>query len=360
MVEDFGLTIGEELVVRDGEGYFERNIMAATAVAYFGGPEAQDIEQAKDAVSNSLPIIPIIESGMDFIAAIPGFLQANNGLCLRKDDPEMVELATSLLECVGLLKRQRRVFISYRRTESRNAAIDLHDLLISRGFDVFLDTHDIRPGEPFQEVLWHRLCDSDVLIMLDTPTYYESKWTRHELGRARAKEIHVFRIVWPEHKSDRQLSLSETVHLDRNDLTADGSIVLERAEEIALGVERLRSRSVAARFMSMTGRFRAAVEQVGGTIEGIGAHRAISVRLEEGEMIWAYPVIGIPTAETLHDIASKAIKAAQQGVPVLVYDDIGIRDTWIDHLQWLDDNIRSVRSIKMNKAAWTLGTWEQR
>jgi hypothetical protein len=36
-------------------------------------------------------------------------------------------------------------------------------------------------------------------VMLDTPTYFESKWTRQELGRARAKEIHVLRVVWPDH-----------------------------------------------------------------------------------------------------------------------------------------------------------------
>ena len=43
-----------------------------------------------------------------------------------------------------------------RRAESRAAALQLHDLLTARGFDVFLDTHDIRLGDPFQDVLWHQ------------------------------------------------------------------------------------------------------------------------------------------------------------------------------------------------------------
>jgi hypothetical protein len=193
-----------------------------------------------------------------------------------------------MLECVGLLRRQRRVFVSYRRIESRTAALQLHDLLTSRGFDVFLDTHDIRPGDPFQDVLWHRLCDSDVMVMLDTPTYFDSRWTRQEIGRARAKEIHVLRVVWPDHKPNKLTDLGEAIYLDQVQLEGtDGPIITETADAIVLGVERLRSRSIAARYMSITGRLRADVEKIGGRIEGIGAHRAIAIRLLDDRKIWA-------------------------------------------------------------------------
>src|SRR3546814_1834253 len=105
-----------------------------------------------------------------------------------------------MLECVGLLRRQRRVFVSYRRVGSRAAALQLHDLLASRGFDVFLDTHDIRPGDTFQDVLLHRPVDSDVMVMHDTPTYFDSRWTRQDKGKASAEEVQVLRVIWPEHK----------------------------------------------------------------------------------------------------------------------------------------------------------------
>jgi hypothetical protein len=99
-----------------------------------------------------------------------------------------------LLECVGLLPRQRRVFVSYRRDEARQAALQMFDALSSRHFYVFLDTHGITPAEDFQAMLWHRLCDSDVLLMLDTPNYFEGRWTSAEFGRALAKGISVLRI----------------------------------------------------------------------------------------------------------------------------------------------------------------------
>ena len=205
----------------------DHNGHAATAVAYFGGAVQADQEPARRAVSSSLPVIPTILAAGDFGTLVPPFLQRSNGLRRRADDPKMTELAVALLECVGLLRRQRRVFVSYRRVESRNAAVQLHDLLSGRGFDVFLDTHDIRPGEPFQDVLWHRLCDSDVLVMLDTPTYFESKWTRQELGRARAKEIHVLRVVWPDHTPTKHTDFAETVYLDRADLSGDDGPIVE-------------------------------------------------------------------------------------------------------------------------------------
>ncbi len=361
LVADFDLEVGRDVMVRTGDAFDEREGTAATAVVYFGGLVQADQESARRAFASSLPVIPTIPAGGDFDALVPAFLRGANGLRRRADDPEMRELAVALLECVGLLRRQRRVFVSYRRVESRNAAVQLHDLLSGRGFDVFLDTHDIRPGEPFQDVLWHRLCDSDVMVMLDTPTYFESKWTRQELGRARAKEIHVLRVVWPDHTPNKHTDFAETIFLDRAQLSSgDGPIVSDVADQIALAVESLRSRSIASRYMSITGKLRAEVERIGGALEGVGAHRAISLRLPDERKLWAYPIVGIPTADLLNDVVEKARRADQREKPVLVYDHIGIRDQWIAHLKWLDDNISTVRAIRVAEAAWTLAAWEDR
>jgi hypothetical protein len=355
LVAEFNLSIGGDVMLRVHDALKERDRHAACAVAYFGGAEQADQSLAREALASSLPVIPTIPAERDFVSLVPTFLHAANGLRRRRDDYDMRELAIALLECVGLLRRQRRVFVSYRRVESRNAAIQLHDLLSGRGFDVFLDTHDIRPGEPFQEVLWHRLCDSDVMVMLDTPTYFENKWTRQELGRARAKEIHVLRIVWPDHTPSRHTDFAETIFLDRADLRGrDGPIVDAVVDQIALAIESLRSRSIASRYMSITGKLRSEVERIGGAVDGVGAHRAIALRLPDGSRLWAYPVVGIPAAEMLNDVADKARRAEQRGMPVLVYDHIGIRDQWIAHLKWLDDNIKTVRAIKVAEAAWSL------
>ncbi|MBK5961287.1 molecular chaperone Tir [Rhodoplanes elegans] len=359
MLDDFGLVIGTDVVVYDGASVNGRERRAAFAAAYFGGVPHTDLPAVRDLISTNSPIIPILDPPQDFTTNIPEILHASNGLRCRPDDPELEELACALLECVGLLRRQRRVFISYRRIESRAAAMQLHDLTAARGFDVFLDTHDIRPGDPFQDVLWHRLCDSDVVVMLDTPAYFDSRWTRQEIGRARAKDIQVLRVVWPGHTPSRLTDMAETIHLDADALSGpSGPIRDEVADKIVLAVEHLRSRSIASRYLSITGRLRADVEKIGAKIEGIGAHRAICVRLPDDQRIWAYPVVGIPTAEVFYDIADKARRAEQLGAPVIVYDHIGIRESWNAHLKWLDENIATVKAIKVSEAGWTLAAWE--
>lgn len=358
LIADFGLVVGSDVRFLDGASVAGRNPVASFAASYFGGGVQPDQEAATVLHRASLPIIPVVAANQTFEQAIPALLAGANGLRRRADDPHMKVLAVALLECVGLLRIQRRVFVSYRRTESRSAAVQLHDLLGSRGFDVFLDTHDIRPGEVFQDTLWHRLCDSDVMVMLDTPTYFESKWTRQELGRAKAKEIQVLRVVWPDREPTSQTDFAETIYLDDAELSGtDGPIVDATADKIVFAVESLRSRSIAARYMSITGKLRAEVEKIGGSIRGIGAHRAISIVIPGGRELWAYPVVGVPTAELFNDIAVKAKAADQNGTPVLVFDHIGIRSAWMSHLKWLDEHITAVKAIKVAEAGWELAEW---
>lgn len=353
-LDEFELELGRDVALRGLDDLAQRDPRTAGVVAFFAAAGAPGAADAARLMAQGTPVIPTIPAGGSF-DLIPTELSAANGLRRRADDPRLEEVSAALLECLGLLRRQRQVFLSYRRIESRSAALQLHDLLTARGFDVFLDTHDIRPGQIFQDVLWHRLCNSDVLVMLDTPTYFESRWTREEFGRARAKGIHVLRVIWPGNKPSRMTDLAETIYLDPGELEgADGPLVTGTADQIALAVEALRSRSLASRHRSMVGRLKAEVEAIDGEITGIGAHRALSLELPGERRAWAYPVVGVPTAELLHDIADKARRAQQDGPPFLVYDSMGIRAQWAQHLSWLEANISAVRWVKVSEAGWTL------
>ena len=141
-----------------------------SAAVFFGGKNASTVH-LRNLLQNNIPILPVVFDPTKMQEEIPEILSSLNCLFFESAGGSQ-RVVTALLECVGLLPRQRRVFLSYRRNEARQAALQLFDELSSRLFDVFLDTHKIAPSEDFQAILWHRLCESDVLIMLDTPEYF--------------------------------------------------------------------------------------------------------------------------------------------------------------------------------------------
>ena len=354
----FSLSIPDDIVVRDGSSVSRRNPKAATVALYFGGDPAVDADKVDLLEAANVPVVPVVVEGASISKMVPAAILRVNACIVATGDYRLEALAAVALEVVGLLHRQRRVFVSYRRTDSRDVAVQLHDELSGRGFDVFLDTHDIRPGADFQETLWHRLVDCDVMIMLDTKDYFTSKWTKQELGRSLALGVQILRIVWPDHSGSRHLSLSDTITLSDADIDANQRLSGLRVSEVARRAEALRSRSIATRQLEIAGKLRVEVERIGGRFEGIGAHRAIGLTLPHGKTVEAYPVVGVPTAELLNDVHSKATTAGHGRFPCLVYDHTGIRPGWLSHLAWLDENIAGVRTLKVFGAGWELAQWD--
>lgn len=356
----FSLAMPDDLAIRTTSDLSARNPKAATVALYFGGDPSVDTDVVDQLEKAKVPIVPVVDRGASVTAAVPAEIAHTNACLIDTTDTTLEALASVTLEVLGLLHQQRRIFISYRRSDAREAALQLHDELSSRGFDVFLDTHDIRPAQAFQEMLWHRLSDCDVTIMLDTKDYFGSKWTPQELGRSQALGIQILRIVWPDHSGSRHLSLSETITLSDADLDASGRFQPALLPMIARKAEALRSRSIATRHLDLVGRLKSEVTRIGGQFEGIGAYRSVSLTLPLGRKLEAYPMVGVPTAEMLNDIQDKAGKAGHGRFPFLVYNHIGIRPMWIDHLRWLDEQISSVRTLKVSDAGWELVGWDDK
>lgn len=355
----FSLAVPDELEILTADKLSERNPKAATVALYFGGDPTIDVKIVDQLEAAKIPIVPVVEKGTSVTEAVPVEIAHTNACIVDAEDATLEALASVTLEVLGLLHRQRRIFISYRRSDSREAALQLHDELSSRGFDVFLDTHDIRPAAAFQEILWHRLSDCDVTVMLDTKDYFGSKWTAQELGRSQALGIQILRVVWPDHDGSRHLSLSDTVTLNHADFDGSNRLRPDLLATIAKRAEALRSRSIATRHLDLVGRLKTEVVRIGGQFEGIGAYRSVSLRLPGGRALEAYPMVGVPTAEMLNDIQEKAGKAGHGRFPCLVYNHIGIRPAWIEHLRWLDTQISSVRTLKVSDAGWELVEWDQ-
>jgi hypothetical protein len=225
-IEPFGLKLGDEFSLSISPTIFNPEGTTSAAVIFFGGTGVS--EAGLDAVLQThIPILPIASECHCVSLDIPQRLQPLN--CLFYDTHGPGRIATAVLECLGLLPRQRRIFLSYRHDEARRAALQFFDALSARLFDVFLDTHSIAPSEDFQDVLWHRLCDSNVLVMLDTSGYFERRWTSSEFGRALAKKISVLRIGWPGVNPSKRTATATNTILTADEIDSTTGLLSEAA-----------------------------------------------------------------------------------------------------------------------------------
>ncbi|QOT82070.1 toll/interleukin-1 receptor domain-containing protein [Cupriavidus basilensis] len=351
-VQLFGLRLGYEVgwVVRPGA--FNPDQQRSAAAVFYGGTAAP-LANVAQLLRRGIPIVPVVSDATRVAEEIPELLQPLN--CLAYNAGGAQRIATALLESSGLLPRQRRVFVSYRRGEAREAALQLFDAFSARFFDVFLDTHGIAPAEDFQAMLWHRLCDSDVLVMLDTPGYFDSRWTSAEFGRALSKGISVLRVGWPDFTPSMRTATASRAELLPEEVdVGTGRLADAAVERICLQLESVRSESHAVRNVNLVSNLRNAVETIGGHVAGVGVNKAVYIKLPDGKDVVVYPTVGVPTSTTLHDAA---INSPDRSVAV-VYDHVGLHPRWLGHLDWLGDHIRSARWVKASEAGWQFADWE--
>lgn len=348
----FGMRLGQEISWEVAPEAFTPNQLRSSAVVFYGGVGV-DHPSLPSLLRSGTPVIPIVSDLRCVSAEIPAVLQPLN--CLSYADGGAKRVATTLLECAGLLPKQRRVFVSYRRDEARVAALQMFDALCARHFDVFLDTHGIAPAEDFQTMLWHRLCDSDVLLMLDTPSYFNSRWTSAEFGRALAKGISVLRVAWPETKPSRGLGTASLAELAKHELDGGTGCIEDSAiDRICLQLEAVRSKSHAVRTINLVSNLRIGIEIIGGEVIGMGPGRAIRVRLPTGRMIVVYPTVGVPTSTTMHEAS---MKSPDESVAIL-YDHVGLHPQWLNHMDWLGTHIQATKWVKVCEAGWQFADWE--
>lgn len=316
---------------------------------YRGGRRQDDTcTQALQVLRNvGADILPLVDDLAIYPQSVPSVLHPINGMKLDPADAELNAPAGRILEMLRLLRKQRRLFISYKRTASREVAVQLYYLLQERRFDVFLDTHGVRTGDRFQKELGQRLLDADVMIFLDTTGATASEWIRKEIEIANAPSIGVLQVVFPrppaaDGRLDRALftALCEPLELSAADFEGqdprrEGGEPLkpEVLTRIALRVEGLRARSTASRRNRLTSTLLAALDNPTYWVRLATRSNpaATSPCVERSGDCRVFPQIGVVDFPCLH---RAEMDAASLPVAVL-YDPSGLRDESQRHLDWL-------------------------
>jgi hypothetical protein len=320
---------------------------------YFGDVNGNfnDIETTKILLRNGTMILPIFFN--EFSSDIPEILLNQNAIRYSKN--EINRISNIVLESFELLRSTRKIFISYKRSESTAIAIQLFEALEACCFDVFLDTHSIQKGEPFQDELWHRMTDCDVIILLNTPKFLESHWCKEEFAEAGAKQIGIVQLVWPSHNLgsiENSSQISYPLQLNENNFIDGvyddkGRFVEDFLKELIQKVESVRARNLAARQDNLITEFINIAVKNGRKVI-LQPERFLTENLDNGEHIIYIPTIGIPQSTSCQSAEIRKELMGFKDVSIrLIYDDLRIRDNWLNHLDWLNDNFKKdIKTLK--------------
>ncbi|HEY5536590.1 MAG TPA: toll/interleukin-1 receptor domain-containing protein [Ignavibacteria bacterium] len=343
-IDDLGLNKSSIIVLQ--ESNFKDNYISnsPTVALYFGNDTKvfKNLDILDILIRDASFILPIVNNINNITKLLPTQLHSINGSVLKNEN-EIEHLVSSILEGLSLLRLSRRLFISYKRNESSGVAIQLYEKLEKSGFDVFLDTHSIRPGEIFQDELWHRLADTDVVVLLNTKGFLESRWTKEELAKANSMSIGIIQLVWPNHSAESMSQLSIQIQLLKDNFVKnkfdDNKCFLEdSASDIIINsVESLRARSLGARQDNLVTEFMKTAKSFNIKAD-LQPEKFITIARDGGKEFIVLPTVGVPHAFTYNQSEEliKQIRSHKSSELFLLYDHRNIRKKWIEHLSWLD------------------------
>jgi hypothetical protein len=337
------------LTTKDAGGY---DSAKPSFAFYFGkqGHGDKDVDAVKKLMGNADAVYPVFFS--NFKQEVPDVLWLINGV--KFIDDKIDSMVNVAFEELRLLRKKRRVFISYKRSDSAAVANQLYDVLSRCQFDVFLDTYSIRGAADFQAELRHRITDCDVLVQLNSQGFKDSNWCKDEISEANARRVGVLQVNWPGVSPDAadQLSVTKRLHdidFKRKRYKRNTSVLKSKVlNEIALTVEAIRARNIAARQDNLTGEFVKEANRQGRTI--IKDPIFLVEQKSTGKFWYYIPAIGVPQSVDCHE----SIKMLERwnGMMAdkvfLIYDDLSILPNWIAHLDWMNKYLE-VKTIKMQE-----------
>lgn len=329
---------------------YDRNKPAAAV--YFGNTEPPTPSPfLSKLLADSIVVIPVVSSKQNVMQEIPAALAHINVIELPKGGGNFSRLISLIFETFRLLRKERGVFISYRRKGSQPLANRLYDELDKRGFDVFIDIRSVPPAVDFQEELWHRMSDVDVIVLIDTPGFREGRWTKAELAQANLLGIQTLHLLWPGQTEDSAFAFSRFMKLETADFNGPSAgrgatikdsmlkVICDRTEE-------LRAQATALRYAHLVDNFCDAARDIC-LDPAVQPERWISVDLPSNSLA-IVPAVGRPTSDRINAIFNSITSRKTSDRIWVIYDSRGLHKRWIEHLRWLDRHL-PIRNLCMSE-----------
>lgn len=243
-------------------------------------------------------------------------------------DTLMHDITFTILSRFGVDHFHRKVFISYRRREREALALDLLAKLSSdkSGFEVFLDTRKLDVGVHFMDDIRNAISQTDVFLLLYSPTYMTTPFTQKEFYTALTAGAGIIVLCEgtpDDFKDDKcfpnglpTLFYSSDSNVDFTDGKLQELIRIMNTERQNFKKHKM------YRFGRMTNKLKmVSLSSFATTAKGSDAKEFV------------YPLYCPPTSLDLQRIENQA--AHDKGSHVIIYDHWAIPQTYDDNIRWI-------------------------
>ena len=304
--------------------------------------------------ANSAVILPVIEKIDDPYPLLYEELEAIQHIqtYIPAKEEAFAKITNSIFEGLGLIRAQKRVFISYRRAEALDIADQLAIELRRHGFGTFLDTWDVQSGDDFQEYLLHQLSNSDVLLALESPSFFMGKYSRIEIEQAQAMSVGVVQVVWPGEDVSRHrnshlnafFSLEES-HFDGGRQGNEQDRLIQTAlKSVVDKIEETRIKNHVTRLRGLTGELELECDTQNVPYVNVW-NRYLLTNPDSKYTKMIVPMVGVPTSNHYHTSFDLRNEHSAVNEIAMLFNELNILRKWREHIVWLDQFL-PVKSLK--------------
>lgn len=229
-------------------------------------------------------------------------------------------LTFAILSKLGIGNFHSRIFISYKRQDTEQLALDLYKRLTAEklGFEVFLDTRKLDVGAEFMDDIRLTIAESDVFILLDSKGYWgkESIFTRQELYTAMYSGVGIIRLYNENEEATEIAKAFDSLLLQQKNEILD--------KEFVDFVNTLNNKRVPY--------LKAKMERINNIRKKFISNDLWSYKSNNEEIVC--PIVGVPTSQRIEELEKKINDKSKTSFSIL-YDHWILPQVYNNHIKWI-------------------------
>ena len=293
-------------------------------------------------------IIPISQKGKNVESTGSNLQKINAFEYDDKNHSVSVDtLCDIILDKLGIIKNSRKIFISYKRSETKRLAEMVRKELSDAGYTVFLDTRDIDVGSDFMQEIRQSIVESDIFLMLNSESYYDSLYTKKELYAACISGASIV-VLSSRNTRNEELNGLDFVKIDEyNGKSKKRRLSKKDRDSIFNKIGLVRLQLWKKRHQRLN-RHIESFQERDVFLQGVYVPSKSSIDHSS-----IYAITGLPDTMDFQRIQQHGIrsynrkqKKEQSKKLYALFDDLTLPASYTKHLKWLDKEMPNINLIK--------------